>query len=165
MKTQTILGIDPGFGRMGFAVIHTDGRQTEAVDFGVMTTPINSDFGDRLLQLEADLCALLEAAKPDLVSMEKLFTTVNQKTAMRVAEARGMVLLTLARHGLPVVEFTPNQVKSATTGNGSADKKAMQKMVARLLNLPQVPKPDDAADALAIALTATGKLSLIIKSK
>lgn len=155
---QTILGIDPGFGRMGFAVIHTDGRHSEAVDFGVMTTPNLGHFGDRLLQLEADLCALLEAAKPDLVAVEKLFATVNQKTAMQVAEARGMVLLTLARHSLPVVEFTPNQVKSAVTGDGSADKKAMQKMVARLFNLPRPPKPDDAADALAIALTASAGL-------
>lgn len=161
----TILGIDPGFGRMGFAVIHTDGRQNEAVDFGVMTTSGSSNFGERLLQLEADLCSLLEAAKPDLVSMEKLFTTVNQKTAMQVAEARGMVLLTIARHGLPIVEFTPNQVKSAVTGDGAADKKAMQKMVARLFDLPRPPKPDDAADALAIALTATGKLNLILRNK
>ncbi|MFH1252999.1 MAG: crossover junction endodeoxyribonuclease RuvC [Candidatus Uhrbacteria bacterium] len=162
---HTILGIDPGFGRMGFAVIHSDGRQNEAVDFGVMTTPANSPIGERLLQLEADLCALLEAAKPDLVAMEKLFTTVNQKTAMQVAEARGMVLLTMARHGLPMVEFTPNQVKSAVTGDGAADKKSMQKMVARLFDLPRPPKPDDAADALAIALTAsTGLIRRLGKS-
>lgn len=162
-RVQIILGIDPGFGRMGFAVLRTDGRQSEAVDFGVMTTMANSDFGDRLLQLEADLCSLLETAKPDLVAMEKLFATVNQKTAIRVAEVRGMVLLTLARHSLPVVEFTPNQVKSAVTGDGAANKKEVQKMVARLLNLPRVPKPDDAADALAIALTATTGLIRKIK--
>lgn len=156
-KNQVILGIDPGFGRMGFAVIRVSGQQTEVVDFGVMTTPVNSDFGGRLLQLESDLCSLLEAAKPDLAATERLFTTVNQKTATQVAEVRGVVLLTLARHGLPVVEFSPNQVKSAVTGNGAADKKAVQKMIARLLNLPRIPKPDDAADALAIALTAVGR--------
>lgn len=160
-----IIGIDPGFDRLGFAVIVVERGRARAIDFGVITTDKKDDFGQRLLQLEKDLICLLKEHKPDLLSLEKLYTTVNQKTAMKVAEARGIVTLTAARHKLPTVEFTPNQVKSAITGNGAADKKAVQKMVARLLNLPRVPEPDDAADALAIALTGMGKLGLITRGK
>lgn len=164
LKPSTIIGIDPGFDRLGFAIIVIDSSRARAIDFGVITTDKKDDFGDRLVQLEKDLICLLKEHQPDLLSMEKLYTTVNQKTAMKVAEARGVVTLVAARHKLPTVEFTPNQVKSAITGNGAADKKAMQKMVARLLNLPRVPKPDDAADALAIALTAsTGLIRKNIK--
>jgi crossover junction endodeoxyribonuclease RuvC len=162
---HTILGIDPGFDRLGFGLIKVDGAKTKALDFGVITTSKTTDFGERLVQIEEDLESLIKSSKPDLVSLEKLYTTVNQKTAMRVAESRGVVLLVVARHGLPIVEFAPNQVKSAVTGDGGADKKAMQKMVARLLGLSRVPKPDDAADALAIALTAVGRLSLIVGKK
>ncbi|MFA6131958.1 MAG: crossover junction endodeoxyribonuclease RuvC [Patescibacteria group bacterium] len=159
-----IIGIDPGFDRLGFAIIVVDGCRVRAIDFGVITTDKKDEFGSRLLQLEKDLLCLLKEHKPDLLSMEKLYTTVNQKTAMKVAEARGVVTLTAARCKLPTVEFTPNQVKSAVTGNGAADKKAMQKMVTRLFNLSCVPKPDDAADALAIALTAsTGLISRNIR--
>jgi len=158
-----ILGIDPGYDRLGFAIIAVNGSRAKAIDFGVITTNKSDDFGCRLLQLEKDLTYLIKEHKPDLLVMEKLFTTVNQKTAMKVAESRGVVTLTVARYKLPVVEFTPNQVKSAVTGNGAADKKAVQKMVTKLFNLSHVPKPDDAADALAIALTGIGRLNLLTK--
>lgn len=163
LSMNKIIGIDPGFDRLGFAIIVVDSGRARAIDFGVITTDKSDDFGCRLLQLEKDLICLLKEHKPDLLVMEKLFTTVNQKTAMKVAESRGVVTLTAARYKLQVVEFTPNQVKSAVTGNGAADKKAVQQMVTKLFNLSHVPKPDDAADALAIALTGTGKLSSLVK--
>ncbi|MBI4598801.1 crossover junction endodeoxyribonuclease RuvC [Candidatus Uhrbacteria bacterium] len=150
-----ILGIDPGFGRMGFGVIGIQDGQMEAVDFGVMTTAAGGDFGDRLAQLVEDLHAVFTHWKPSVVAVEQLFFTNNQKTAIRVAEARGVVLLTAAQFGVPTVEFNPKQVKLALTGDGNANKAAVQRMVKQLLGLPKAPKPDDAADALAIALTAS----------
>lgn len=150
-----ILGIDPGFGRMGFGCVRLSGKETLAVDFGVMTTPSGDAIENRLLHLATDLHELMAHLKPDLVAIEKLFFAKNSTTAMRVAESRGVALLLAAQAGIPVIEVGPAQVKKAVTGNGAASKAAMQKMVARLLNLPRVPKPDDAADALAIAITAS----------
>ncbi len=155
MKEMFILGIDPGYGRMGFGCIHVAGKEMQAVDFGVMTTTAGDAPEDRLLHLAHDLNEILKHVKPDLVAVEKLFFANNSTTAMRVAEARGVVLLLAAQAGVPVVEVGPAQVKKAITGAGDAGKAAMQKMVAKLLNLPRAPKPDDAADALAIAITAS----------
>lgn len=151
---KTILGIDPGFGRMGFGCIRVDRGQCQAVDFGVVTTKAGEEFGYRLKQIAEDLRSLIRASKPSLVAMEKLFFTSNAQTAMRVAEARGVAYLIAAEEGIPVIEFTPSQMKKALTGDGRADKKAMERMVALLLGLPRSPKPDDAADALAAAITA-----------
>ncbi|HLD18228.1 MAG TPA: crossover junction endodeoxyribonuclease RuvC [Patescibacteria group bacterium] len=154
-EEEIVMGIDPGFGRMGFAAVRSKGLQWEAVDFGVMTTPISKDFGRRLASLAEDLQALFLELRPGLLAVEQLFVTKNQKTAMRVSEARGVVLLLAAQLGIPVVELTPNQVKSAVCGDGRADKAGVQRMVKRLFNLSKIPKPDDAADALAIALAGT----------
>jgi len=151
-----ILGIDPGYDRLGFGVIEVKRGKVSVLDFGVITTGKGLEFGERLLQVYEDLEEILKTHKPDVVSVEKLYSTINQKTVMNVAEARGVARLVAAKHGLVFREFTPNQVKSAVAGNGSADKKGVQKMVALILGLPRVPKPDDAADALAIALTASG---------
>ena len=151
---KTILGIDPGFGRMGFACLKVDGPRSRAVDFGVITTSEEDDFGDRLQQVAADLRQLLQTWKPDIVVLETLYFTSNARTAMRVAEARGVAVLVSAEQDIPIREFTPSQIKKALTGNGKADKEAVQMMTMRLLSLPSVPEPDDAADALAIALTA-----------
>jgi crossover junction endodeoxyribonuclease RuvC len=152
-----ILGIDPGYDRLGFGVIEVSRGKIRVLDFGVITTYKGLEFGERLLQVYEDLEEILKTHKPDAVSVEKLYTTVNQKTAMSVAEARGVARLVAAKHGLRFYEFTPNQVKSAVAGNGSADKKGVQKMVALVLGLSRPPKPDDVADALAIALTAVGR--------
>ena len=151
---KTILGIDPGFGRMGFGCIRVQKGQCQAMDFGVVTTKAGEEFGYRLKQIAEDLRSLIRASKPSLVAMEKLFFTSNAQTAMRVAEARGVAYLIAAEEGIPVIEFTPSQMKKALTGDGRADKKAMERMVALLLGLPRSPKPDDAADALAAAITA-----------
>ena|SRR3989338_2270890 len=151
---KTILGIDPGFGRMGFGCIRVQKGQCQAMDFGVVTTKAGEEFGYRLKQIAEDLRSLIRASKPSLVAMEKLFFTSNAQTAMRVAEARGVAYLIAAEEGIPVIEFTPSQIKKALTGDGRADKKAMERMVALLLGLPRSPKPDDAADALAAAITA-----------
>jgi crossover junction endodeoxyribonuclease RuvC len=152
-----ILGLDPGYDRLGFGVISVVKGKINVVDFGVITTDKSLKFGERLLQVSDDLEELLSIHKPGVVSVEKLYTTINQKTAMNVAEARGVARLVAAQHNIEFKEFTPNQIKSAVAGNGSADKKGIQKMVALILGLSRPPKPDDAADALAIALTAIGR--------
>jgi crossover junction endodeoxyribonuclease RuvC len=152
-----ILGLDPGYDRLGFGVIEISRGKTQVLDFGVITTHKGLEFGERLLQIFEDLEEILKTHKPNIISVEKLYSTVNQKTVMNVAEARGVARLVAAKHGLKFLEFNPNQIKSAVAGNGSADKKGVQKMVAMILGLPRAPKPDDAADALAIALTAVGR--------
>jgi crossover junction endodeoxyribonuclease RuvC len=151
---KTILGIDPGFGRLGFGFLCFQKGRIAVLDYGVITTPGRSGFSARLNELGADFLCLIKSHHPDLVSIEKLFFAKNTKTAMGVAEARGVILYLCARNGLPVVEFTPAQIKKAVTGNGSADKKAVEWMVKELLALRRTPKLDDASDALAAALTA-----------
>ena len=152
---KTILGIDPGFGRMGFGCIRVQKGQCQAMDFGVVTTKAGEEFGERLKQIAQDLRSLIRTLKPSLIAMEKLFFTSNAQTAMRVAEARGVAYLIAAEEGIPVVEFTPSQIKKAMTGDGRADKRAMQRMVVLLLDLSRAPKPDDAADALGAAIAAS----------
>lgn len=147
-----VLGLDPGFGRMGFGAVSSVRGKTCVLDYGIVSTSAKSSFGERLVQLADDLDELLDGIKPDRVAVEKLFFTTNAKTAMQVAEARGVILLAIARRKISVVEYTPSQVKSAVCGNGRADKKAIQKMVRVLLDLAEAPKIDDAADALALAL-------------
>lgn len=155
--TYTIMGIDPGYGRMGFGVVFVERGKSQLVDYGVMSTLMGDAFEDRLLHLANDLNDLLLHHMPALVALEKLFFAKNSKTALAVAEARGVALLLAAQHRVPVVEFTPTQVKKALTGDGNAPKQAVQKMVKEWLSLPRPPKPDDAADALAIALVASTK--------
>ncbi len=152
-----ILGLDPGYGRMGFGVVYVQGSRIELVDYGVSVTTSGDAFEQRLLSLGNDLHALFEHHKPHVVAIEKLFFGKSSTTAMKVAEARGVAMLMAAQSGAPVIEFTPAQVKKAMTGSGTATKAGMQKMVKQLLKLPNIPKPDDAADALAIAITAANK--------
>ncbi len=140
---------------MGFGVLVVEGQELTLVDVGVITTTTDRPFANRLALIAADLRSLMKHHHPDLLAIEKLFLSNNQKTAMQVAEARGVVLLLAAEAKLPVIEVTPNQVKSALTGDGSAKKGSVQTMVKYLLKLPRAPKPDDAADAIAIAITAS----------
>ncbi len=168
---KCILGLDPGLATLGFGVIRcqildssattvTRAAQPKSVanpvtllDFGVIQTSAKAEMGDRLCTIYEDLHALLEQCQPDLVAIEKLFFYRMANTIL-VAQARGVLMLVLAQHGAASVEFTPAQIKQALTGRGNADKYEVQQAVARELNLAQIPKPDDAADALAVALTA-----------
>ncbi len=152
---MTIMGIDPGYGRMGFGIIHVQKGNVSLVDYGVATTESADAFEDRLLHLANDLHDLFEHHQPHLVAVEKLFFGKNTTTALKVAHARGIALLMAAQSKTPVIEYTPSQIKKAVTGDGKAGKSAMQKMVKELLSLARIPKPDDAADALAVAITAS----------
>ncbi len=146
-----ILGIDPGYGIVGFGIIDTH-RDNYVVDYGVIETPKEETFPVRLQQIEESLRVLFETCKPDEVAIEELFYFHNQTTVIPVAEARGVIILTAQKYCDRLFEYTPMQIKQALTGNGRADKKQMQFMVKSVLGLEKVPKPDDAADALAVAL-------------
>lgn len=150
---MVILGIDPGLATMGYGVINAVRGNFSVIDYGVVTTPKELTLPKRLQQLEDGVCELIETYKPDNVSIEELFFSKNITTGIPVAEARGVILLTaVKRLGDEVYEYTPNQIKQAMTGYGGADKQQMQLMVQALLKLKSVPRPDDAADALAVAL-------------
>ena len=155
-----ILGIDPGTGICGFGVIElkSTGKNTlsggvKMIDNGVISTPANTPLPDRLEDIYNSMHEIIKLNKPDVVSIEKLFFTKNITTGISVAEARGVVILVCKQHNLPIFEYTPNEIKKTMTGYGSADKKQMQEMVKLHLGLKDVPKPDDAADALAAAIT------------
>lgn len=150
-----ILGIDPGFDRNGFGVIDDIGGKLLHVTHGVLQTSKDDSFSLRLQQVRDNVRDLINQYKPDAVAVEKLFFQTNAKTAIDVGMARGVVLLAIADAGVKLVELTPNQVKQGTTGSGKADKKAIQEMVQRLLKLAEKPKPDDAADALAMAIVGS----------
>lgn len=148
-----ILGIDPGFGTMGYGVIdkRADGNCVP-VDYGVITTPRDESFPVRLAILEQGLNKLYEKFKPEEISVEELFFTKNVTTGIQVAEARGVILLSAIKYCGRLFEYTPNQIKQALTGYGKADKVQMMHVVQSILRLKQIPRPDDAADALAVAL-------------
>lgn len=149
-----VLGIDPGTATVGYALVRDlpDGN-CQAVAYGVITTPKEDSAPARLVQIYEQLNEIISLHHPDSAAVEKLFFQRNISTAIAVGQARGVVLLALAQAGLEVGEYTPNEVKQAVTGYGSADKKQVQEMVRVLLVLDKIPKPDDAADALAIAIT------------
>ncbi len=149
-----ILGIDPGTGILGFGVIDfVKGKAPRMIDGGVISTPANTPLTDRLKDIYDGLTEIIKTTSPEVVSIEKLFFTKNITTAISVAEARGVAILVAAQANLPIFEYTPNEIKKTLTGYGNADKKQMQEMVRIHLNLREVPKPDDAADALAAAIT------------
>lgn len=149
-----VLGIDPGTATTGFGLVRerTDGG-LEMVAFGIISTSKEEAAHLRLVQLYDEMKKLIKRHKPDSVGVEKLFFQRNISTAIAVGQARGVVMLAIAQAGLDVAEYTPNEVKQAVAGYGSADKRQVQEMVRVLLSMPSIPKPDDAADALAIAIT------------
>lgn len=147
-----VLGIDPGYDRTGWGVIEDAGGRLTYIECGCIQTSAKDDFAQRLQAIRDGVRDVIIRFKPDAFAIEKLFFQTNAKTAIKVGEARGVALLVAADAGVPIVEPTPNQVKSGTTGQGNAEKKQVQDMVVRLLKLSSVPKPDDAADALAIAV-------------
>lgn len=160
--TKRILGLDPGLAILGFGAIQcrTPGPQGQltdrcvsVLDFGIIQTPAHTELGQRLCMIYTDLQTLVQQVQPDLVALEKLFF-YRMGNTIAVAQARGVTLLVLAQHNIPIVEFTPAQVKQALTGYGGADKHNVQQAVGMELNLASIPQPDDAADALAVALTA-----------
>src|ERR1700712_1878012 len=148
-----IIGIDPGTGILGFGIIEVTRGKAQLVDAGVIRTPVKEDDAVRLQTIFEELTDIIAATKPTMMSVEKLFFARNVTTAMTVAQARGVVLLCGKQAGLEIAEYTPMQIKLAVTGYGKADKKQMQEMVKVLLGLREIPKPDDAADAIAAAIT------------
>jgi crossover junction endodeoxyribonuclease RuvC len=157
MTVSRILGLDPGLASLGFGAItvamHTRPPSISLIDFGIIQTPARTEIGSRLQTIYEDLHNLLDEIKPDLVAIEQLFFYKMGNT-IPVAQARGVVLLVIAQHHLPWVEFTPAQIKQAVAGYGNAKKPEVQEAVARELTLDKVPRPDDAADALAVAIAA-----------
>lgn len=147
-----ILGIDPGYGRLGFGLIEKIGSELRAIDYGCLETLSNKTFSERLLEVAICLKEIIKQAKPDLMAIEELFFFKNLKTAINVAQSRGAVLLLAAEVGLPIMELTPLQIKQSLSGYGRADKQQIQKMVQVILKLKEKPRPDDAADALATAI-------------
>lgn len=148
-----ILGIDPGTGILGFGVIEVVRSHPVLVDAGVIRTPVKEDDAVRLLTIYEELTDIIAETKPTIMSVEKLFFSRNVTTAMTVSQARGVVLLCGMQAGMIIHEYTPMQIKQAITGYGKADKKQMQEMVRAILKLKEIPRPDDAADALAAAIT------------
>ena len=147
-----ILGIDPGYGITGFGIVDAQRGSTRLVGCGAITTPAGMDFSARLEIIYNDMQDLLQKAKPDVVAIEELFFGQNVTTGIGVAQARGVVLLAIRQAGLAVTSYKPMQVKQAVVGYGNATKHQVQDMTKRLLGLSAMPKPDDAADAIAIAL-------------
>ena len=149
---MVVMGIDPGFAVLVYGIENHSGNSFQLSDYDVITTSASLPLANRLLVLEKGLVELIDKYMPDAVSVEDLFFNNNSKTAIKVGQGRGVALLCAARAGIPVYEYTPLQVKQGVTGYGRADKVQVQHMVKILLNLEKIPKPDDAADALAAAI-------------
>lgn len=147
-----ILGIDPGYAIVGYGVVEFQNGQYRPLEYGAITTEAGEDFSLRLKEIYEGLCEILEKWKPDSAAVEKLYFTTNKTTAISVAQARGVMLLALSQHNVPLYEYTPLQVKQAVTGYGKALKPQVQEMTKRLLKLNEIPKPDDTADALAMTI-------------
>lgn len=147
-----ILGVDPGVATIGFGLIEADRGRQRLLRYGVVTTPAGLPLSRRLLQISEDMEELLATFRPDEAAVEELFFSKNITTGIAVAHGRGVILLALERAGVPVYEYTPMQVKQAVAGYGGAEKRQVMLMTQRLLKMREVPRPDDAADALAIAI-------------
>ena len=147
-----IFGIDPGYGIIGYGVIEKLGNKYNVLDYGVVTTPAKTDLSIRLNMMYDEIDAKIKQYNPDCIAIEELFFNKNITTAIAVAQARGALVLCATKANKKIYEYTPLQIKQAITGYGRADKGQMQRMVQILLNLTSIPKPDDAADALAVAL-------------
>jgi crossover junction endodeoxyribonuclease RuvC len=147
-----VLGLDPGTATTGFGLVREVAGDLQAVDYGVITTPARTPLPQRLQHIYRRLSDLIASHRPGSAAVESLFFSANVKTAMSVGQARGVALLALADAGLSIAEYAPNEVKRAITGYGAADKHQMQQMICALLSLDHLPRPDDAADALAVAI-------------
>jgi crossover junction endodeoxyribonuclease RuvC len=152
MGTVIVLGIDPGTAATGYGLVERNGSHLRMVEFGVVETLAGGTAGERLVAIHAAVVELIERHRPALVGVERIFFSRNVQTAFSVGQARGVVLLAAAQSGLPIFEYTPNEVKIAVTGYGRATKEQVQRMVQTVLRLVEIPTPDDAADALAVAI-------------
>lgn len=160
-----IMGIDPGIATIGFGVIESEKSRLSLVNYGVITTPAHTSLSSRLDRIYTDMEELCETFKPDAIAYEELFFNTNVTTGIAVAHGRGVLLLAGYRTGVPVFEYTPLQVKQAVVGYGRAEKNQVIDMVRRIMNMKKAPKPDDAADALAIAIChARSATSLLTKN-
>ncbi len=148
-----VLGLDPGTGRTGYGIVDAVDGEITAVTYGVISTPAKTPAAERLQMIYQELNELLEEYKPDTAGVEELFFGRNITTAISVGQARGVLLLALANAGLPIGEYSPPKIKESVTGYGKADKAQVQLMICNLLNLEETPRPDDAADGLAVAIT------------
>ena len=149
---MTILGIDPGYAIVGFGVLQAQRGQARMIRCGAINTPAGVPMTQRLVQIQEDMETLIRTFSPDVMAIEELFFNTNVTTGIGVAQARGVILMTAAKLGVAIAEYTPSQVKQAVVGYGKAEKRQVMDMTRRLLHLTAVPKPDDAADAVAIAL-------------
>ena len=147
-----ILGIDPGYAIVGFGLVEYAGRAFRLINYGAILTEAHTPFTERLCNIDEDIHEIFRQYQPECMAVEKLYFTSNQKTAIDVAQARGILILAAAKEKIPVFEYTPLQVKMAVVGYGKAEKKQVMEMTKNILKLKQIPKPDDAADALAIAI-------------
>ena len=147
-----LLGIDPGFATIGFGVLESDRGRQRLITCGAITTPAGKPLPARLLQISVDMDTLIDQFHPEAMAVEELFFNSNVTTGISVAQARGVILLAAERVGVPIFEYTPSQVKQAVVGYGKAEKRQVMEMTKRILGLKAVPKPDDAADAVAVAL-------------
>lgn len=160
-----ILGIDPGYATIGFGLIEGERAQYRMVTYGAITTPAGLPLSKRLYQIDRDMEELIGQLKPDVISVEELFFNTNITTGIAVAHARGVILYTAQRMHLPVYEYTPMQIKQAVVGYGLADKHQVMDMTRRLLKLKSIPRPDDAADALAIAMCRARSATSLLRQK
>ena len=160
-----ILGIDPGIAIVGFGLIESDRGNMRMLQYGAVTTEAGLPRGQRLVQIEDDMRALIRQLQPDEIAIEELFFSKNITTGIAVAHGRGVVLCTAERLGIPIFEYTPMQVKQAVVGYGLAEKRQVMDMTRRLLKLKAVPKPDDAADALAIAICHARSATSLLRRK
>lgn len=170
MCAMVVLGIDPGYAIVGWGVIEYSHSRFKVLGYGAITTEAQTPFPERLQIIYNDMCYLFAKYKPEVMSMEKLFYNSNQKTVIDVAQARGVITLAAQMNNKNIFEYTPLQVKQSVTGYGRAEKKQVMEMTRSILNLPEVPKPDDTADALAMAIchahcsgSTIGKLNNLLK--
>lgn len=147
-----ILGIDPGYATIGFGMVAAERGQTHMITYGAITTPAGLPLSKRLYQIDQDMEELVRQLKPDVIAVEELFFNTNITTGIAVAHGRGVILCAAERCGIPLYEYTPSQVKLAVTGYGKAEKRQVMDMTRRILKLGTIPRPDDAADALALAI-------------
>lgn len=163
-----ILGIDPGYAIVGYGILEYDNMRFKVINYGAVTTDSETPFDKRLAEIYNDMCSVLDIFKPDCMSIEKLYFNTNITTGIDVAQARGVTMLAAVQRGVPIYEYTPLQVKVAVTGYGRAEKHQMQEMTKNILRLKEVPKPDDTADALAIAIchghTGGSRMSEILRA-
>lgn len=153
-----ILGVDPGTAIIGFGIIKIEKNKSELIEYGCIKTDPKFSTAERLNKLDKELAKIIKKYKPDKAAVEDIFFFKNLKTVIKVSQARGVILARIAKMKIPVYEYTPLQVKQAVTSYGRAEKKQVQQMVKLLLNLKEIPKPDDAADALAIAICCAHSL-------